>query len=100
MLLEELVLGDLIREIGLEKSYKVGYYEGHRLWLIFYELRARDLQDTWRILDAAQGTEEYRNQIADWLQSSQPRRYPQRPEVTGEDWHRIKQQWESAGGKK
>lgn len=85
--MEEIIAIDLIRELGmtLDQVFKTGYFKVWRLWFMLDEVRARDLQHLWNILDAAQsGDEAYRGSITDWLVQRQPRRIPPPPEIPHE----------------
>lgn len=74
-LLDEIVLGDLVRECHytVDQVCQMGYYEAFRLWTIIDELRARDLSHLANIFDYANTNEEYRGKVRDWLEGRQPR---------------------------
>jgi hypothetical protein len=77
-LLEEIVLGDLVREFGykVNEVMCLGYFEAHRLWFILDELKARDLQHFSHVLDSSNAAEEYRTNVDEWLKKRQPRGKP------------------------
>lgn len=93
--MEELVLGEVARELGVVpfEVMKMGYFEVHRTWLIIDELKARDLQQQHMILDAAQATQEYRTEIWEWLQRRQPRSNPPLQDIPKDLIDRIKENW-------
>lgn len=54
--------------------YSMGYFEAYRLFWIFDELRARDLQQLGLILDYSNcGDTDFRNEVSGWLNGRQSR---------------------------
>jgi hypothetical protein len=62
----------------------LGYFEAHRLWDIFDELKARDLRHQTLIIDLPHADKEYRDSIKEWLDSRQSRMNPEKEQMPQE----------------